>query len=127
MLALLRLIFIGIILHMFINLFLDNFYNNRSNAITYKIYIFLFIFILNFLFQLFTNLVIEKKISVSQIIQTSINYALIAVIAYDVYNDLNYNNFFDSYKNPQHHVLILVLLIIGFIAAIKIIELLLIH
>ena len=122
MIVLARLLFMAIALYMFIGLFLDNF-DDRHNAIAYKIYLFLFIFIIQFLFQIFTNLVNTNKIAINVLIETSINNAILAVIAFDVYNDLIYNNFFRTY-NTQQKILMLVLLIIGFMTVVKILQLL---
>jgi len=122
MFVLARLLFMAITLYMFVSLFLDNI-NDRQNAIAYKIYLFLFVFIIQFLFQVFTNLVNSTKFAINEIIETSVNNALIAIIAFDIYNDLVYNNFFITYNNQQK-ILILILLIIGFMTGIKILELL---
>ncbi len=122
MFVLARLLFMAITLYMFVSLFLENF-DDRHNAIAYKIYLFLFVFIMHFLFQVFTNLVNSSKIAINEIIETSINNALLAVIAFDIYNDLVYNNFFKTYNNQQK-ILVLILLIIGFMTAIKILQLL---
>lgn len=122
MFVLVRLLVIAITLYMFISLFLENF-EDRHNAIAYKIYLFLFVFIIQFLFQIFTNLIQSEKIIMDQIIETSINNALLAVIAFDIYNDLYYNNYFRTY-NKQQQILILILLIIGFMTAIKFLQLL---
>ena len=116
-----NLILLGIILYLFIGLFLEDF-DNRSNAISYKIYIFLFIFILYFKFQIFNNLVYYKTINFSKIIEVSINNAILAIIAFDIFNDLSYNKFFDAFSREQK-ILVLILLIIGFMATIKILEL----
>ncbi len=124
MLVIARLLFIGITLYMFISLFLDNF-EDRKNAIPYKIYLFLFIFMMQFIFQIFSNIINSNKLAINELIEISINNALLAVIAFDVYNDLNYNGFFKSYQsNSQQKILILILLIIGFMSAIKILQLL---
>ena len=117
-----RLIFMAICLYLFITFFLNNF-DDRQNSISYKVYLFLFIFIIQFLFQIFTNLLSSVKISINDLIESSINNAIVAVLAYDVYNDLVYNKFFITYNNQQK-TLILVLLIIGFMTAIKIVQLL---
>lgn len=122
MLVIARLLFIAITLYMFVSLFLNNF-NDRNNAIIYKIYLFLFIFIMNFLFQIFSNLIQTRKIVINEIIETSINNALLAIIAFDVYGDLAYNNFFSKYTDQQR-ILVLILLIIGFMTGIKILQLL---
>ena len=80
-------------------------------------------FIIQFLFQIFSGLVLTHKINVSEIIETSINNALLSVIAYDVYGDLAYNNFFSTYTHQQR-ILVLILLIVGFMTGIKILQLL---
>jgi hypothetical protein len=122
MLVIARLLIIAITLYMFVSLFLDNF-DDRHNAIAYKIYLFLFVFIMHFLFQIFSNLINSNKIAMDETIETSINNALLAVIAFDVYNDLVYNNYFKTY-NHQQKILILILLIIGFMTVIKFLQLL---
>lgn len=122
MLVLARLVFIAASLFMFINLFLSDF-EDRKNAISYKIYLFLFIFVLNFMFQVFANLINKIKISMTEVIEMSINNALLSVVAFGIYDDLSYNGFFNQYSHNQKS-LILILLIIGFIATIKILELL---
>jgi hypothetical protein len=122
MLIIARLLILAITLYMFVSLFLDNF-DDRHNAIAYKIYLFLFVFIMQFMFQIFTNIINSNKIVIDEIIETSINNALLAVIAFDVYNDLVYNNYFKTY-NHQQKILILILLIIGFMTVIKFLQLL---
>lgn len=122
MLVLARLVFIAVSLFMFINLFLSDF-EDKKNAISYKIYLFLFVFVLNFMFQIFSDLINKVKISMDEIIEMSINNALLAVVAFGVYDDLSCNGFFNQYNHNQKS-LILILLIIGFISTIKILELL---
>lgn len=122
MLVLARLVFIAVVLFMFINLFLFDF-QDKSNYIAYKIYLFLFIFVLNFMFQIFANLISHVKISINELIESSINNALLSVIAYGLYTDLYLNGFFTRYSH-QEQSLILILLIIGFMTTIKILELL---
>jgi hypothetical protein len=122
MLVIARLLILAIVLYMFVSLFLENF-DDVHNSIAYKIYLFLFVFIMQFLFQIFTNLVNLNKVAVDEIIETSINNALLAVIAFDIYKDLVYNNYFKTY-NREQKILILILLIIGFMTAIKFLQLL---
>jgi len=122
MLVLARLVFIAVSLFMFISLFLTDF-EDKKNAISYKIYLFLFVFVLNFMFQIFANLINKIKISMDELIEMSINNALLSVVAFSVYDDLSYNGFFNQYNHYQKS-LILILLIIGFISTIKILELL---
>ena len=59
----------------------------------------------------------------NELIETSINNSLLAVIAFGLYCDLSYNGFYRGYDHNQK-TLVLILLIIGFIATIKILELL---
>lgn len=122
MLILARLIFTAITLYMFISLFLENF-DDRQYAIPYKIYLFLFIFLTHFLFQILSNLFKSSKISITDSIESAINNALIAVIAFDIYNDLVYDKYFRTFNNQQK-TLTLVLLIIGFMTSIKLLQLL---
>jgi len=122
MLVLARLVFIAVSLFMFINLFLTDF-DDKKNSISYKIYLFLFVFVLNFMFQIFANLINHVKISMDELIEMSINNALLSVVAFGIYDDLLYNGFFNQYTHYQKS-LILILLIIGFITTIKILELL---
>ena len=122
MLVIARLLILAIVLYMFVSLFLDNF-DDVHNSIAYKIYLFLFVFIIQFLFQIFSNLINSNKVAVDEIIETSINNALLAVIAFDIYKDLVYNNYFKTY-NREQKILILILLIIGFMTAIKFLQLL---
>ena len=122
MFVLARLFFVAISIYIFISLFLNNF-DDRKNAIAYKIYIFLFIFMINFLFQFFVLIVNNKKIHLNTLIETSINNSLLAVIAFDVYNDLSYSGIFNLYNDVQKK-LILVLLIVGFMTVVKILQLL---
>jgi hypothetical protein len=122
MLVLAKLVFMAVALFMFINLFLSDF-EDKKNAISYKIYLFLFVFVLNFMFHIFGNLINNKKISMVELIESSINNSLLAVIAYGVYGDLINDGFYKDYSHSQK-TMILILLIIGFIATIKILELL---
>lgn len=80
-------------------------------------------FVFNFMFEIFANLINSIKINVSEVIESSVNNALLAVIAFGLYGDLSYNGFFDNYTNNQKS-LILILMIVGFITTIKILELL---
>lgn len=122
MIILSKLLFIAVSLFMFINLFLTDL-DDKKNRISYKIYLFLFIFILNFMFQIFSNLLSDITISINELIEMSINNALLAVVAFSIYNDLDDNNFFAKETQYQKS-LVLILLIIGFITTIKILELL---
>ena len=60
---------------------------------------------------------------IRKIIEDSVNNALLSIVAFDVYNDLVYLKYYQGLNNHQQ-ILVLVLLIIGFMASIKILQLL---
>jgi hypothetical protein len=123
MILLLRLIFTGIALFFFVAFFLENF-DDRKNSIIYKLYLFTFIFLLQVILNVFNNIFNKEKITVNSIMETAINNALLAVIAYDVYNDLIYDGFYKGY-NTYQKISVLVLLILAFITTVKLLQLLL--
>jgi hypothetical protein len=122
MTILIRLFITGIALFFYLSMFLPNI-DDRSNAIPYKIYMFLFVFIVQFIMYFVTNSSGANKNSINQIIESAINNALLAVIAFDVYGDLYANNIFKD-MNQHQRIISLVLLIVGFMTTVKIIQLL---
>jgi hypothetical protein len=124
MILLLRIIFTAIALFFFTAFFLENF-NDRNNAIVYKLYLFTFVFLLQIILNVFNNLFNKDKITLNSIMDTAVNNALLAVIAFDVYGDLTYQNILPSKDNKYHNITILVLLIIAFITTVKLLQLLL--
>lgn len=122
MIILTRLAFVAITLYMFISLYLDKI-DDMKYFIPYKIYLFLFVFLIHFIFHSLSNLLNMENHQLSTMIEISINNALLAVIAYDVYNDLVRNGIYDQFNNQQR-MLILVFLIIGFMVVIKLLQLL---
>jgi hypothetical protein len=123
MILLLRLIFTGIVLFFFVAFFLENI-DDRKNSIIYKLYLFIFIFLLQVILNVFNNIFNKEKITINSIMDTAINNALLAVIAYDVYNDLIYEGFYKGYS-PYQKIVVLVLLILAFITTVKLLQLLL--
>ena len=123
MILLLRLIFTGIALFFFVALFLENF-DDRRNSIVYKLYLFTFIFLLQIVLNVFNNIFNKEKITLNSIMETAINNALLSVIAFDVYNDLIYEGFYNGYNSYQK-IAALVLLILAFITTVKLLQLLL--
>ena len=97
--------------------------NDRSYFILYKLYLFLFIFCLQLVLNLLGG-IICNDVNLDDCLQQSIRDALIAVIAFDVYNDLIYNGFYVNYSD-HNKILILTILIICFLTSIKLFELLL--
>ena len=95
--------------------------DDRSNVFVYKIYLFLFIFFIQFILTIISML-ITNQIDFNEAIELAVRDALIAVIAYDIYNDLIYNKFFLTYNSSQK-IIILTLLIICFLTIIKLFEL----
>jgi len=124
MIFLLRIIFTAIALFFFTVFFLKNF-NDRNNAIVYKLYLFTFVFLLQIILNVFNNLFNKDKITLNSIMDTAVNNALLAVIAFDVYGDLTYQKIILSKDNKYHNITILVILIIAFIATVKLLQLLL--
>ena len=123
MILLLRIIFTGIALFFFTALFLENF-DNRDNAIVYKLYLFTFVFLLQIILNIFNNLFNKDKITLNSIMDTAVNNALLAVIAFDVYGDLTYQKIL-NFNNKYQQIAVLILLILGFITTIKLLQLLL--
>ena len=94
--------------------------DDRENIIMNKIYLFLFVFIINFISS-FINYLLSSTYSFNDVIVFSVNNALVSIIAYDVYNDLVYNEYFKNYSHHQKSV-ILILLMIAFMTIIKLIQ-----
>jgi hypothetical protein len=123
MILLLRMLITGIALFFFTNMFLEDI-SNRNNGIVYKLYIFTFVFLLQIILNVFNTLFNGDKITLNHIMDTAVNNALLAVIAYDVYGDLKYQNLITASGKYQQST-VLVLLIISFITTVKILQLLL--
>jgi hypothetical protein len=121
---LLKLFLIGISLYLYLSIFIEN--DNvlsEDYAIAHKFYLFLFIFMLQFLILLITNIISKQNIlkSIEENYTEAINNSLLAVIGYDVYGDLIKKKYYDNLSSQQK-ILMLVLLIIGFMASIKVLE-----
>lgn len=125
MIAIINLILTGLALYTYVNLFLTNI-NDQNYAIAYKIYLFLFVFIIQSIINFIDCLISNKKICINELIEISVNNALLTVIAYDVYNDLIYNGYYKSFTNHQR-IMVLILLIISFMTVIKLLQLLIIN
>lgn len=122
MTILIRLFITGIALFFYLSIFLPH-PEDKSNAIPYKIYMFLFVFIIQFILYFITNRALANKNTINQLVESAINNALLSVIAYDVYRDLDADGIFINMKENQKTIS-LVLLIVGFMATVKIIQLL---
>ena len=78
-------------------------------------------FIIQFILLFLSTLVFSQNISMNDIIEHSVNNALISVISFDIFNNLVHQKVFDNIdKNKK--TLMLVLLIIGFIAIINVVQ-----
>ncbi len=119
---LIKLLITAFALYFYLNNFMENI-NDREYAIPHKIYLFIFIFILQFLVSFITNVRSKEKITVGEIVQDSVNNALLSVVAFDVYNDLIYLKYYQGLSSRQQ-IMVLILLIIGFMVSVKILELL---
>ncbi len=122
MLLLTRLLIIGISLFLFLIYVLKNFDTN-DNLIFNKIYIFGFVFFIQIIVNLISNIFSTTKTNLDEIINLSINNALLAVIAYDIFGDLERNGSYTTF-GKEHKAFILVLLIIAFITSIRLIQML---
>jgi hypothetical protein len=122
MLLLARLLIIGISLFLFLIYVLKNF-DTKDNVILNKIYIFIFIFFIQIITNLISNLFATTKMALDDIINLSINNALLGVIAFDIFGNLEQSGYYTTY-NHEHKALILVLLIITFITSIRLIQML---
>ena len=122
MLLLARLLIIGISLFLFLIYVLKNFDTN-DNVILNKIYIFAFIFFIQIITNLISNLFSTNKIALDEIINLSINNALLGVIAFDIFGNLEQNGNYTTFTK-EHKALILVFLIIAFITSIRLIQML---
>lgn len=123
MILLFRLLFTGIALFFFVATFLENF-EDRKNSIAYKLYLFTFLFLLQVTLNIFNNIFNKDKLTLNSVMETAINNALLAVVAFDVYNDLVYDGFYSGY-NTYQKISVLVILILAFITTVKILQLLL--
>ena len=122
MLLLARLLIIGIALFLFLIYVLQNF-DTKDNIILNKIYIFAFIFFIQIITNLISNIFSTTKIALDDIINLSINNALLGVIAFDVFGNLEQNGNYTTFSK-EHKALILVFLIIAFITSIRLIQML---
>ncbi len=122
--VLIKLFVTAIALYFYLTHFMDNI-SDRQYAIPHKLYLFIFTFIVQFLVNFVSNVITKKgeKVSMEEVFSSSINNALLAIIAFDVYNDLVYNKYYVGFS-VQQQIMVLILLIIGFMASIKILELL---
>ena len=98
--------------------------DDTNNSIIYKLYLFTFIFLLQVILNIFNNIFNKEKLSVNSIMDTGINNALLAVIAFDVHKDLILSKFYDGY-NKYQRISALILLILVFITTVKLLQLLL--
>jgi hypothetical protein len=122
MLLLARLLIIGISLFLFLIYVLKNF-DTKENVIINKIYIFAFIFFIQIITNLISNVFSNNKIPLDEIINLSINNALLGVIAFDIYGNLEQNGYYVTFAK-EHKAFILVLLILAFITSIRLIQML---
>ena len=117
-----KLFLIGICLYLYLSIFIDD-VSSKEYAIAHKLYLFLFIFILQFLILLINSIISKQNIlkSIEENYTEAINNALLAVIGYDVYGDLIEKNYYANLSSQQK-ILMLILLIIGFMASVKVLE-----
>jgi len=118
-----KLIYLAIALFIFFTSIITN-VDDKHYAINNKLYLFIYFFILQFIFEVISKVMSNQPIDINSIIQTCISSSLLAVIAFDVYNDLIYNGYFLNYSENQKYA-ILILLILGFITVIQVLQIIL--
>jgi len=96
--------------------------DNINNLFLYKLYLLLFVFLILFITNIVSNLISGIKIDYEDIMEYAVNNALLAVIAYSTYNELVYHGFYSNYTTSQK-MFMLILLIIMFIAVVKMTQL----
>lgn len=137
MLAFIKLIILALSLFVYFNYFLTNF-DDKNFVIANKIYIFVFVFAINFILSSLSLISSSsylstyseektfKSLSINDIIQYSICNALVAVIAFDIYNDFDYGNYFNlQNQNHNQKILTLLLLIVSFFTVITVLQIIL--
>jgi hypothetical protein len=122
MLLLARLLIIGISLFLFLIYVLNNF-DTKDNVIFNKIYIFAFIFFIQIITNIISNIFSNTKIPLDEIINLSINNALLGVVAFDIFGNLEDSGHYLTFTK-EHKAFILVLLILAFITSIRLIQML---
>ena len=115
-----KLIYLAIALFIFFTTVITN-VDDKHYAINNKLYLFIFFFILQFIFEVMSTVLSNQQIDINDIIQTCISNSLLAVIAFDIYNDLIYNGYFLNYSENQKYA-ILILLILAFITIIQVLQ-----
>lgn len=100
---------------------------NNDSYIFHKFIIFILLFCFQFIVQLLIKVKNKCKININRIISKSMIIALLAVVGYSVYIDLNYmdytKNYFESFAyDPKLIYLMATIMIILFISLYKIIE-----
>ena len=124
MILITRLLITGFTLFLFLYYYIDD---NKTvfidNVLLNKLYIFLFVFIIQFILTIFHKIYMDPQTTTSEIVDISINDALLSVIAFDIYKDSILQGKYDGYSKSLK-CLVLVLLIIAFIASIRLLHLL---
>lgn len=89
----------------------------RNNYIMMKLYLFVGIFIFEFIIGIITTLIRRCIIDISKITRSSLQTALVAVVAYSIYNDLEWsaNPFIASLNTPVKQNLAISVIIIAFV------------
>ena len=127
MILITRLLITGFTLFLFLYYYIDD---NKTvfinNVLLNKLYIFLFVFIIQFLLTIFHKIYMDPQTTTSELVDISINDALLSVIAFDIYKDSILQGKYDGYSKSLKS-LVLVLLIIAFIASIRLLNLLFIR
>jgi len=120
MLFIYRLLITAIIL-LFISIFLLTEFDNINSALTNKILLFTFVFLIQIMLTIIDKMLNKKKIEIHEISQSSLNYAILAVVGYDTFKDLNYKEIFSS-SSRTVKIVIMVLIVTMFMTLTKLMQ-----
>jgi hypothetical protein len=120
MLFIYRLIITAIIL-LFISIFLLTEFDDINSALTNKILLFTFVFLIQIMLSVIDNMVQSKKILIHEISQSSLNYAILAVVGYDTFKDLNYKEIFST-SSRTVKIVIMVMIVTMFMTLTKLMQ-----
>ncbi len=120
MLFIFRLLTTAIIL-LFLSIFLLTEFDNINSSLTNKVLLFTFVFLIQIMLSVIDNMLNNKKIEIHEISQSSLNYAILAVVGYDTFKDMNYKEIFSS-SSRTVKIVIMVMIVTMFMTITKLMQ-----
>jgi hypothetical protein len=120
MLFIFRLLITAIIL-LFLSIFLLTEFDNINSSLTNKVLLFTFVFLIQIMLSVIDNMLNNKKIEIHEISQSSLNYAILAVVGYDTFKDMNYKEIFSS-SSRTVKIVIMVMIVTMFMTITKLMQ-----